>query len=436
MLALIRTPAELAFVKTIGPDVTQAEHDILEALTTEDDCLSNFEFSPIHIAVLGLYPTTDDERPSLKELIDLLDDANNAPVTTDWTAWKSQFNGRSSLFGDILEYFRVSAYEGPKGKKIIHNLLDKKDKKFCWTPLLWAASAVRVEEMNILISHGANPLLCSNLDANILHAAVESKLDKGIAGALDLWRQFSDHLDINSTNRWIETPLHVACWTSAACVKPLLEAGADPGLQEENGLVALHCLGLSGLGDSRREIVSLLCSSPRNSHINTQDIDGRPPIFDFLDDPPCVEILISNGARLDLADNDGKTVFHHACEQGRHEVLSTLLQRVQETTVLGVKDRQGDTALIVALENEHISCAIKLLGTNNLGGVMSGQGWAPIHYAARIGNAELLDAVFKDTGFQKGAKTIDGKRADVVAMEAGNWHGLVKELIRMHDKAY
>ncbi|KAJ4138774.1 hypothetical protein NW768_002647 [Fusarium equiseti] len=301
---------------------------------------------------------------------------------------------------------------------------------------MWAASRGRVEEMNILVSHGANPLVCSNLKANILHAAVESKVDNGIAGVLALWSELLDSLDINSIDRWVETPLHIACTSSAACVKALLDAGADVGRQEENGLVALHCLGLSGLGDSRREIVSLLCRSSCNTHINTQDLDGRPPIFNFLDDPHYVETLISHGARLDLLDNDGKTVFHHVCEQGRHEVLDTLLQRVRDPSVVDIKDNQGNTPLIGALENGNSTCAIIMMGTSTLNRSISRQGWTPVHYAARFGNVELLEAVFKAPGFKGGAETYDGKRADIIAMEAGNWHDRVKDLIRRHDKGY
>lgn len=229
---------------------------------------------------------------------------------------------RSPLYGDILEYFRASAFELPKDTKIVHNLIDQQDRKYSWTPLHWASSAGRVELMETLVDHGANPLILSNLNANILHAAAESKLAGGLAGALGIWRRCSDQLNINQQNRWLETPLHVASWCSAACVKLLLEAGAAPDVQQEDGQVALHCAGLSERSSNRRAIASLLCGTDNNLHINMQDIDGRPPLFDFLDDPDCVRILLQHGAKLDVIDGCGKTILHHACCQGESASLN------------------------------------------------------------------------------------------------------------------
>ena len=151
-------------------------------------------------------------------LILVVDDANNAPVDTDWAHWKLKFEGRSPLFAHIIEYFRASAFEQPKGSgKIIHNLLDRRDKKYHWTPLHWAASSGRVNEMKTLIEFGADPLLLSNLQANIIHAAAESKVDQGLVGVLKIWKQCSDHLNINQANRWAETLHGAPPHASSAC---------------------------------------------------------------------------------------------------------------------------------------------------------------------------------------------------------------------------
>ncbi|KAF2203950.1 ankyrin [Delitschia confertaspora ATCC 74209] len=428
-----RKPADLAILKSIGHDATQVEHDIVEVFSKKDDFLSDFEFTPIHIAVLEMYPPTDPERPTLQELIRLVDDANNAPIQTNWANWKSQYKKRSPLFSDVLEYFRASAFELPQGTKIIHNLLDRQDEKYSWTPLHWAAAAGRVDKMKILMEHGADPLILSNLNANILHAAAESKIDLGLAGALSIWKCCPDQLDINQQNRWAETPLHVASWCSAACVKLLLEAGAAPDVQQEDDQVPLHCAGLSERSPIRREIVSILCACKSDSHINTQDADGRPPLFDFLDDPDCVEILLKSGARIDLTDKSGKNVFHHACSLNQSQSLRLLLQHDSDLTLATSKDDGGNTPLLEALSNSHIECALILLNLENVGDIISSEGWAAIHYAAKIGNIQLLEAVMKHPSFMKGMKTLDGRRVHTIAMEAGNWSGDVKELVRKYD---
>ena len=287
--------------------------------------------------------------------------------------------------------------------------------------------------MRILVEHGANPFLLSNLNANIIHAAAESKIDQGLKGALEIWKRYPRQLNINQANRWAETPLHVASWCSAACVKLLLEAGADPDVQQEDGQVPLHCAGLSGAGPDRREIVSLLCGAGSTKHINTQDVDGRPPIFDFLDDSECLEILVNHGARLELADNEGKTLFHHACIQDESHALRTVLDLGVDPGTATVKDRDGNTPLIEALSHGSTDCAMVLLELDDVGDIVGKDGWAAAHYAAKIGDTEVLEAVLKHPSFEKEMKTLDGKTVDTVAMEAGTWCGKVKDLVRKYN---
>ena len=40
---------------------------MVEVFSKKDDYMSDFEFTPIHIAVLDLYDPEDSERPSLEE---------------------------------------------------------------------------------------------------------------------------------------------------------------------------------------------------------------------------------------------------------------------------------------------------------------------------------------------------------------------------------
>lgn len=429
-----RKPADLAILKSLGADSTRVEQDIVEVFSQKDDYISDFEFTPIHIAVLDIYKPTDVERPTLEQLIELVDDANNAPAGTDWAKWKTRYRKRSPLFGEIIELFRASASEKPKTPKIIHNLLDQKDRKYCWTPLHWASSAGRTDKMKILINHGADPFILSNLDANIIHAAAESKALSGLVSALEIWKQYPQRLNINQANRWAETPLHVAAWGSVECVRLLLEAGADRNVRQEDQQVPLHCAGLSTRGDIRRDIVALLCGGESGPHINAQDVDGRPPMFDFLDDPKCMEMLIDASARLDVLDTSGKSTFHHACIQDETESLKLLLRlSPPDSVMVTVKDHDGNSALIHALRHGSAESAMILLKLDNVGDIVGQDGWAAVHHAAKLGNADVLEAVLKHSSFVKGMKTIDGKTVEVVAMESGNWCGRVKELLRKYN---
>ena len=352
----------------------------------------------------------------------------------NWTKWKLRYKKRSPLFSQIIECFRASAYEQSKPSKIIHNFVDRKDRSLCWTPLHWACATGKRDKIKILMEHGADPFILSNLNTNILHAAAESKVLGGLGDALDIWRRYPDKLNINQPNQWGESPLHVAAWGSVENVRLLLEAGADRNFRQEDGQVPLHCTGMTARGQVRRQIIDLFCTEGESEHINAQDNDGRPPLFEFLDDASCVGMLVKHGANLDLLDGSGKSVFHHACIQDNEETLETLLNLSESESVLvTIKDHDGNTALNLSLKHRSTGCALKLLALDAVGDMVGQDGWAAIHHAAKLGDSEVLEAVLEHRNFVKGMKTIDGKTAEVVAMEAGNWCGDIKDLLRKHN---
>jgi Uri superfamily endonuclease len=60
-----RKPADLAILKSLADDATSVEREMVEVFSQKDDYIRDFDFTPIHIAVLGLYDVEDGERPSL-----------------------------------------------------------------------------------------------------------------------------------------------------------------------------------------------------------------------------------------------------------------------------------------------------------------------------------------------------------------------------------
>ena len=378
-----------------------------------------------------IYPSRSHHADYRASLLDFVDDANNAPAGTDWAKWKQRYRKRSPLFGQIIELFRASAADNHKSYKVIHHLIDQKDRKNCWPPLHWACSAGHARKIKILMDHGADPFILSNLNANMLHAAVESKALGGLAEALKVWRRSPQQLAIDQANHWGETPLHVAAWGSFECVNLLLQAGADRNARQEDNQVPLHFAGLSERGKLRRDMVALLCTDGGGSHVNAQDSDGRSPIFEFLNDTECMDILIRSGAKLDLVDTAGKTILHHAAIQDECEALDLLLKLSPQSVTL--KDYQGNSPFILALQNRSEGCATKLLTLEDVGDIVGQDGWSAGHWAVKWGNAEILESVLIHSNYVKGAMTDDGKTLQVVAMEAGNWKDEIKELVRRHN---
>lgn len=327
----------------------------------------------------------------------------------------------------------------PKHSKVIHNLIDRKDKSLCWTPLHWACSTGKVEAISTLLYHGADPFILSNLNFNILHAAAESRTMGGLASALNIWKKHPGRLNINQQNHWGETPLHIAAWGSIDNVRLLVEAGADRAARQEEGQIPLHYTGMTARGNVRSKIIGLLCENETEEHINIQDTAGRPALLEFLDSASSVESLVQHGAKLDLLDDTGKSAFHHSCLQGHDTTLSALLRLSPPGSVIPtIKDHDGNTALILALKAKAKACALTLLSLDDVGDPVGQDGWACIHHAAAFGDADVLEAVLAHPSccHRPDLRTIDGKTADVIAMEAGNWQGRVRELLRSRNAVF
>lgn len=468
MLMFSSKPVDFAILKSLAANSTPIEKEILRALSREQDVLSDFEFTPIHIAVLDLYSSNDTERPSLTQLIDFVDNANNAPPGTDWSAWKSRYKRRSPLFQDIIAQFAESAQQAaqPRTHKVMHNLFDQKDRKFHWTPLHWASATGKADKMRILVESGADPFIQSNISFNIIHAAVEANALQSLKYALELSRRYPEKLNVNQANTWGETPLLMAAQGCLVdCIKLLLEAGADRNARQENGQVALHYAGLSKRTSARVETVRLLLTHDgpstacptqssdalraSNLQLNIQDEDGRPPIFDFIGDTESLALMISQGADLALNDNEGKNIFHHICAHDDSEALAILLElphlrpkshldlNLPPHFLHSVPDSTNTTPFMTALQSSSISCATIFFSHSitslSLGPLTDSNGWSPIHYAVRIGDTKLLELVLQHPSFRKGARTKDGMTAREVAMREGKWCGEVKTLLREWD---
>ena len=365
-----------------------------------------------------------------------MDECNNAPPGTKWKKWRSKYKRRSPLFGKVTKYYQASASEQPKTFKVIHDLVNQKDRRLYWTPLHWACAAGKRNEIQTLIYYGADPAALSNLQANILHAGAESKTFRGLEDALKIWRRAPDQIDINQLNHWNETPLHIAAGSSAHNVELLVEAGADRSIQQKDGQTPLHYAGTTANGGrARKKIIDLLCAGNDSKSINTQDNEGRPPLFNFLDEASCVKMLVEHGASIELLDKSGRSAIHHACMTDYDETLELLLRlsTSSEPPLATVKDDDGNTALHLALSHESRNCALLLLGLEDVGDMVGQDGWSAVHHAAKRGDCDVLEAVLKHPNHVQGAKTGDGKTVETVAMEAGTWHGEIKNLLRSHN---
>jgi ankyrin repeat protein len=386
----------------------------MDTFARADHYISDFGFSPIHVAVLGLYDQEGLKHPSLEDLINFVDEVNNAPVGNDWSTWGSREAKLSPLYADIIQMFRSSASELAKTQKPILDIINQKDEKWDWPPFHWAAFTGRLEQLKILVNHDsvkADPFILSRTGRNMLHLAAESKKPEVLSHILDIWEHNKDRLDINLPDRWKETPLHVAASGSAACVKMLLDKGANPNARQENEQVPLHYSSICSKDHERLKIVSLLSSCP-GILLDARDQDGRTPIFELLNWPACVKELAEQGADLSLSDNTRNTAVHYSCIDDEVETLEVLLQLSSDPGAATRLNGKGNTPLIEAFYHRSFRCVRFLLKRPDINSIASKDGWAPVHYAAQIGDLEILQVVLTHPSFKRGQKTKDGKSAE------------------------
>ncbi len=138
------------------------------------------------------------------------------------------------------------------------------------------------------------------------------------------------------------TPLMLAAgFGKLQAVEYLLEKGADPLLESDNGSNLLHHASQGGNPD----IIKLMLSHvPSIDAINNQGVTAlmRAAHFQKLQ---AVEYLLEKGANLSLNSNDGRNLLHAASWGGSTAVIEKILSYGID---IDSKDLKGSTPLMLA----------------------------------------------------------------------------------------
>jgi ankyrin repeat protein len=82
---------------------------------------------------------------------------------------------------------------------------------------------------------------------------------------------------------------------------------------------------------------------------NAVDKLGNSPLFWVGDDPDIAEVLIENGANVNLKNKDGLTPLMESIFSNHYELAKLLLQKGADTAI---RDLKGKTALDYAVEQD------------------------------------------------------------------------------------
>ena len=125
-----------------------------------------------------------------------------------------------------------------------------------------------------------------------------------------------------------KTPLHVLCSNNTAaddrrvaCIKLLIEAGANLEAPNYVGSPALHHAAING----DATIVSLLVEAGAN--VNAADRHGYTALHDAaFKSADCVEVLLAAGASVNARSNSGRRPFDFALSQNYRRVWPLFLR--------------------------------------------------------------------------------------------------------------
>ncbi|XP_033729411.1 serine/threonine-protein phosphatase 6 regulatory ankyrin repeat subunit A-like isoform X1 [Pecten maximus] len=182
-------------------------------------------------------------------------------------------------------------------------------------------NAIRKRDNNKLkhlMTRGVDPNFFNNLGSTPLHIVSGLKQSPAVQDMLQVLVYFGTSL--NSVGRFGQTPLHVACCTSAITVRVLLETGAA---------------------------------------INVQDNAGSTPLMEACNSEcpealTIVQYLLDHNCNISLTDQDGRTALHCICGNMkqeltvRNEIVCQLLYRGLSASM---EDKTGKMALCYELSH-------------------------------------------------------------------------------------
>ena len=319
------------------------------------------------------------------------------------------------------------------------NVLDEKRE----TPLHIAASVGHLENIQVLLDHGAKAD-AENVDGQIpLHLVSQHQYflieNANVTGLLlqrgmdvntrdskqratplhfasfrrlfEIALALLDHgADVNARNADDQTPLHRVSLSQRRIFQSgykeanrlaqlMLERGADVNVRDKDQATPLHLASYMSNLETARVLLD------HGANIHAKNILGQTPLHivsqgdDFGSEPALVELLLSRGADVNARDNDQVTPFLLASFCLKHQIAEKLLQNGADVKAVNI---HGQNALHLVSQNprhDYENCRTRLGRLLLVAGVdingRDNDGRIPLHLAAFYGQVGVAEALFE-----------------------------------------
>jgi len=317
---------------------------------------------------------------------------------------------RKDLSSNILEYeFTLHDNLAELSTKIIQNVF----------PMLPLCSNVKIDDIENWLKYDID-VNYVNVYTALTSAAIKSNLN--ILEAL-----ITKGANVESLSMFGHTPLMLAAQTgNVEIVKALLQKKAEVNVQKNDGLSALHLASVNSL-----EIVEILLENGANVDIISK-IYGTPiiqaAIYGRLE---VVQHLIEKKAHINLSVINGPTPLIAAAEKGHFEIVRVLLQN---NANINAQMNGGLSALHVASMN--INGCLKiveiLLDNGANVDIISEVYGTPIFLAAMFGYLNIVQYLIEKKA-DINLSTINGTTPLMAAAEKGHFE-IVKALVKSNPE--
>ncbi|XP_034976183.1 E3 ubiquitin-protein ligase MIB2 isoform X2 [Zootoca vivipara] len=213
------------------------------------------------------------------------------------------------------------------------------------TALHYAAFGNQADVARFLVSKGANGDLRNNAKCTALYIAVNK-------GFTEVVQALCEHnCDVNLPDSYGDTPLHYAITADFKCIiEALTEVpNIDFTVQNQQGFNLLQHSALKG---NKLAIKKILARARQLVDAKKEDGFTALHLAALNNHKEVAEILIKEGrCDINLKNNRNQTPLHLAVTQGHMEMVRLL---VSEGCNVNAEDEDGDTAMHIVLEREHL----------------------------------------------------------------------------------